>query len=194
MDKSERDISNAIIYLLKGILNRKDRPAVWNIVSENRAEIEDYLSKIGLRLIFDTTDGYAYLKSETYENEEDAPIKLVIKRQLDFVTSFLLMILRKELIYKEENEFDDMKTVSEDEIIAKMTPYFAQSSDEIKLQKKIRTAINNIEKLGFLRRLKSSDEFEIQNIIKSYVDAETVSEYNARLKKYIDYAKGNEDE
>ncbi len=52
--------AKAIIQLLKGDVSEKD--LVWKDLEEYQIEIQKYLNRIGLELILDKRDGYAYLK------------------------------------------------------------------------------------------------------------------------------------
>ena len=56
--------SKAIVKLLKGTVDKKE--AIWNDVLNYQAEIQGYISKIGLELIVKEEDGFAFVKQ--FEN------------------------------------------------------------------------------------------------------------------------------
>ena len=45
--------------------------------------------------------------------------------------------------------------------------------------------------MGFLRRMRASEElYEVQRILKAFVDAQWLSDFNARLEAYQRHASG----
>jgi hypothetical protein len=67
-----------------------------------------------------------------------------------------------------------------------------ESSNEARLIDQIETHINKIVELGFLRRLKSNGavnaekggNFEVRRILKAFVDAQWLSDFDGRLAAY----------
>ncbi|MEG1800033.1 MAG: hypothetical protein RR214_07595, partial [Synergistaceae bacterium] len=55
---------------------------------------------------------------------------------------------------------------------------------------KIESCMAKVEELGFLHRLKDSRNFEVQRIIKAYVNAQWLSEFDKKLEEYRDYING----
>ncbi len=53
---------------------------------------------------------------------------------------------------------------------------------------RIDTHLNNVEKLGFIRRLKGQkDKIEVRRIIKAYVDAQWLNEFDQKLQAYREH-------
>lgn len=59
MTDRELLFSKALVTLLREVV-AKDNSSVWNTVTERRIDIGDYLAKIGLYLVVDEENGYAY--------------------------------------------------------------------------------------------------------------------------------------
>ena len=60
------DAKTAIVLLLKGIFYKSDNEkAFFEMVHNSYAAIVEYLDTIGLELLIDENDGYAYLKNKT---------------------------------------------------------------------------------------------------------------------------------
>jgi len=77
-------------------------------------------------------------------------------------------------------------------IIEKVRPYLKDTNDEAKQRKEIETEINAIEKMGFIRLIKNSnDEYEIIPLLRGFVDAQWLQDFDEKLRDYMDYAKGN---
>lgn len=104
METNEYQYSQALVSLFKGVVNSEKSPKSWDIINNEQLRIEEYVGKLGLTLMIQKQDGYAYLKQRIYENEEKAMPRLVAKRQLGFTTSLLLVLLRKE--FAELNRLD----------------------------------------------------------------------------------------
>jgi hypothetical protein len=63
--------------------------------------------------------------------------------------------------------------------------FVADSSNEAKLVDRIDTDINRVVELGFLRSLRGQDnQYELRRIIKTFVDAQWLSELTQRLDEY----------
>lgn len=192
MNSKEYEFSEAVVALLKGIVNESTDTRIWNTILEQQVYIEDYVSKIGLRLMIHNQDGYAYLKQNDYGEDEKSIPRLVTKRQLKYLTSLILVLLRKELI--ELNKSSDLGryVISKASIIEKIRPYLKDTNDEAKQRKEIETEIHAIEKMGFIRLLKNAnEEYEIIPLLRGFVDAQWLQDFDEKLKAYVDYAKGD---
>ena len=65
--------------------------------------------------------------------------------------------------------------------------FVPERSNEAKLVDQIESHINKIIELGFLRRLKVSagpPSYEVRRILKAFVDAQWLAEFDARLTGY----------
>ena len=102
------------ISLLKGIVYKEDDIKLWEALIENEQLIREYFSKINLELIIDKD--FAYLQDL---NEE---FKLTRKTKLSFFASFLLVLLREELL--KENDI-----ITKDDIYQKFSIYI-ENKDE----------------------------------------------------------------
>lgn len=192
MNPNEYNFSEAVISLLKGIVNEASDERIWNTVLEQQVYIENYVSKMGLRLMIHAQDGYAYLKQNDYADEEKPLPRLMTKRQLKYLTSLILVLLRKELIELGRNTDLGKYVISKESIIEKVCPYLKDTNDEVKQRKEIETEINAIEKMGFIRLLKNSnDEYEIIPLLRGFVDAQWLGDFDKKLQAYSDYAKGD---
>ena len=66
--------------------------------------------------------------------------------------------------------------------------FLPQRSNEARLIDQIETHINKVVELGFLRKLKTGSNqaasYEVRRILKAFVDAQWLSEFDARLAEY----------
>lgn len=188
MDKNNLSFSTSLVALLKGFVNETTQPKLWNNILEKQMQIEDYVSKIGLTLVIQGQDGYAYLMQRKYYNEEEELPRLISKRQLSFGISLMLVLLRKELMEINKSNSDERFIISKQEIEEKVRPYLKDSTDEIKLKREIESNIKKIDEMGFIRRLKDSNtQYEILPIVRGFVDTQWLEDFDGRLQEYMDY-------
>ena len=66
-----------------------------------------------------------------------------------------------------------------------MRTFLPGSSNEARLVDQIDGYLNKVAELGFIRRLRDQrDKIEVRRIIKAYVDAQWLNEFDQRLQDY----------
>lgn len=186
------DLSTLVIPLLKGVIYQENDAALWGALLNLQARVRDYIAVLGLELVLDEAEGYAFLRSRQAadDNEEAAPKlpRLIARRPLSFPVSLLLALLRKRLAEFDKGGGDTRLVLSREEIVELIRVFLPQRSNEARLIDQIETHINKVVELGFLRRLKTasaqSESYEVRRILKAFVDAQWLSELDARLADY----------
>jgi hypothetical protein len=184
--------SNILISLLKGIVYSHSK--YWNDLLNHEHNVKNYFSDINLDVIIDKSEGYAYLKQkETEDDENEGTLKLIEKRQLSFHVSLLCLLLRKHLI-ESDSEGDTIKAIlSKEDIINLMKPFYKETTNEAKQVGQMNTAINKVVEEGFLRRMKTEEEqYEINRIIKAFINADVVKGELEKLKNYSNSVEEND--
>jgi hypothetical protein len=180
----KREYSLSLIALLKGILYSHQKEE-WENVLRYEADINKYVDAMGLELFLDVSEGYAYLRQIQFDESEQELPRLAEKRQLNFYTSLLLLVLRKYLLEHDAQGGSVRSIITHEEIISKVKIFLPISSDEVKVHDKIGTTINKVAELGFLRKLEDTGHnYEIHRIIKGFVNADVVDETLKRLKQF----------
>lgn len=178
-----REYSLSLITMLKGILYIHQRDA-WENLLRYESEVKKYFSALGLEVYVDKSEGYAYLRQVELEEEMEIP-KIAEKRQLNFFTSLLCIVLRKYLLERDAEAGAARATITQQEIVNLMKSFLPTATDEAKQQDKIITTINKVIEIGFLKRLDdSSNDYEIHRIIKGFVNAEVIDDTLKRLQTY----------
>ena len=73
--------------------------------------------------------------------------------------------------------------------------FLPSGSNEVKFADEIGTILNKISELGFIRRLRGQGQMiEVRRIIKAFVDAQWLSDFDARLAEYRDQLENKKDE
>jgi hypothetical protein len=178
-------LSPVLIALMKGITSRDDDPVLWQALLELQARVREYVAVLGLELIFDEAEGYAYLKQRAAAEGEPELAKLVARRQLGYPVSLMLALLRKKLAEFDAGSGESRLILSAEQIADLVRLFLADTANEAKLMDRVDSDIKKIVELGFLRKLRGSeDRFEVRRILKSFVDAQWLSEFDRRLADY----------
>lgn len=183
--------SRALVALFKSVVFKEEDQEHWEIITKKKNDIEDYVSKIGLTLVVNEMDGYGYLKQRSYGEGEEAISRLVPRHALSYPVSLLLVLLRKQLLEFDSTTGDQRLIVTKQQIAERMSIFLKDTTNEAKLVTDIDKHIERVEKMGFLRRLRGSeDRFEVQRILRSFVNGEWLNHFNERLEMYQHYANG----
>lgn len=180
-------LARVIITLLKGVVYQESDPKLWQHLMNLQTRVRDYVSVMGLSLVLDEAEGYAWL--HTMEPEEGAsPLpRLVGRRRLSYPVSLIIAILRRKLAESDAGGGDIRLILSRDDIVEMARTFLPGGSNEAKIIDKIDAHINKIVELGFIRRLRGQENiFEIRRILKAFVDGQWLSEFDSRLKQYRD--------
>jgi hypothetical protein len=152
------DLSAVTIPLLKGVIYQESDAALWNALINLQTRVRDYVAVLGLELVLDEAEGYAFLRSRTAEENDAGPglPRLIARRPLSFPVSLLLALLRKKLAEFDAGGGDTRLILSRDEVADLIRVFLPESSNEARLVDQVETYLNRIIELGFLRRLTNS--------------------------------------
>lgn len=186
--------SNILIALLKGVVYSHNEK-IWNELTKPEFElgVKKYFSDINLELIIDKSEGYAFLRQKVGEEENEESLKLIERRQLNFHVSLLCLILRKHLIENDREGDTNKAILSKEAIIDLVKPFYKDTTNEAAQQKQIETAIKKVTEEGFLRKMKTEEEqYEINRIIKAFIDADAVKDSLEILKAHVGHGNENQ--
>jgi hypothetical protein len=153
--------------------------------------VRDYVSVLGLDLVLDEAEGHAFLRGRLDPEDEGEgpprPPRLVARRPLSFPVSLLLALLRKKLAEFDALGGETRLILTREAIVDLIRVFLPDTSNEARLIDQIESHINRIVELGFLRRMKSASgppTFEVRRILKAFVDAQWLADFDARLAAY----------
>ena len=190
MDQNNSDqLPVVLITLMKGVVYADDAK-LWQQLLAVQAQVRDYVSLLGLELALFEDEGFAWLRNrETREGETDAP-RLVSRRQLSYPVSLLLALLRRKLAEHDAGSSEERLILSRDDIVDMMRTFLPAGANEARLVDQIDAHINKVIELGFARRLRNeSSKIEIRRILKAFVDAQWLNEFDQRLQAYLAYSQ-----
>jgi hypothetical protein len=180
------DLSMVLVHLMKGPLYRDTHDKLWGLLLGVRHQVSDYVTVLGLNVVIDEAEGYAYLRSRPIDDDVPEFPRLVARRALSFHVSVLLALLRKRLAEFDASSAEIRLILSRDQIIEMLRLFMPDSTNDARLVDTIDAHINKAVELGFLRRLRDEQNlFEVRRILKAYVDGQWLSQFDARLDEYL---------
>jgi hypothetical protein len=194
------ELSAIVVPLLKGVTYRADDAAQWHALLELQGRVRDHVAVLGLELTLDEAEGYAFLRSRPEPEDPAAPRlpRLVARRPLSFPVSLLLALLRKKLAEFDAAGADTRLILSREQVVDMLRVFMPEGSNQTRLIDQVDAQLNRVADLGFVRRLRGQEQmFEVQRILKAFVDAQWLAEFDARLAAYrtqIDGEEGQRDE
>jgi hypothetical protein len=179
------NLSAVLITLMKGVTYRDSDPVLWQSLLALSARAREYVVVLGLDLVLDEAEGYAYLQQRPVTEGEPELPRLVVRRQLGYQVSLLIALLRKKLAEFDARSGDTRLVLTRDEIVDLVRVFLPDTANEARLLDRLETHINKVVDLGFLRRLRGrDDQFEVQRILKAFVDAQWLNGFEERLAEY----------
>jgi Domain of unknown function (DUF4194) len=182
---SELDLSLVVVQLMKGVVYRDSHERAWRHLVQLQAQARDYFDVMGLTVVVDEAEGYAFLRSRPDDETDVAVPRLVARRTLSFPVSLLLALLRKKLAEFDASDSDTRLVLTREQIVETVRLFVPDSSNEARLVDQIDTTIGKVVDLGFLRRVKGQETtYEVRRVLKAFVDAQWLGEFDRRLADY----------
>lgn len=179
------DVSRVVITLLRGVLYQDESPALWALLRRHQARVKDHMAVMGLDLVVDDAEGYAHLRQAEFD-DVDIP-RLVPRHRLSFRISLLLALLRKRLAEHDATSSDARLIVTRDQIAELLRVHLPEGTNDVRLAADVDLLIGKVVDLGFLRTVKGQEAtFEVRRILKAYVDAQWLADFDGRLREYLD--------
>jgi hypothetical protein len=189
MATAELDLPLVVTQLMKGVLYRDTHDKAWRHLLQLQVQVSDYVAVLGLTVVVDEAEGYAFLRSRPDAEEADpdhpAPPRLIARRSLSFPVSLLLALLRKKLAECDASNNDTRLMLTRDQIVDRVRLFLPPTSNEARVVDQIDAHIGKAVELGFLRRVKNSPSlFEVRRILKAFVDGQWLADFDRQLARY----------
>jgi hypothetical protein len=190
---TEAALSLAVTQLMKGVVYQDTHEKAWRCLVPAQAQVRDYVRVLGLMVIIDESEGYAFLRSVPDSDDGDPAVpRLVPRRALSFHVSLLLALLRKKLAEFDAKNSDTRLILTRDQIVETVRVFLPDSNNDARLVDQMEANINKVVELGFLRKVKDQDAFEVRRILKAFVDGQWLSEFDERLTEYAAQLSGDD--
>ncbi|MGK0174474.1 MAG: hypothetical protein ACI9AT_000854 [Ulvibacter sp.] len=189
LEKNIKPYSKAIVKLLKSPIERNSK--LWDDVINYQLEIQDFISQIGLELIVEKNEGFAFVRQ--FEDSEGNTLGLIVRRQIGFEISIVIVVLRQSL-----EEFDSNPTqfqvaekfITDAEIKDEVELFLPKEFNTVKFIKKLDSYIKRIVELGYLKEVSEKDKetkYQIHRIIKEKVTLDILKEFKTKLQEYVEF-------
>ena len=180
--------TSAFIKLLKGPVEYLEKSA-WEQIIQYQGELTVFLQQLGLLLILEKEDGYAYLEQLKLD-EEGTTIGWIRRTTLSYDESVLLVLLREMMAEFEVGEVTNRELVKKRREIKDYAElFFKENASRVKFIRELDRLIEKVEELGFLARVEDSElldeqKFRIKKIIKARVDNDILEDFKQQLTEY----------
>lgn len=193
---SQPDLTRLIVPLLKGVQYREDDAVQWAALLQLQARVRDYVAVLALDLVVDEAEGYAFVRAQPVDESSTDKLPRLVRRQpLSFQVSLLLALLRKKLAEFDASGGDTRLILTRSAVVELVRVFLPAGSNESKLIDQIDTQLSKVVELGFVRRLKTSTDgaaarpaqepvYEVRRILKAFVDAQWLADFDERLAAY----------
>ncbi len=184
--RDELSLPLVVTHLMKGVVYRDTHEKAWQHLVQLVPRVSDYVATLGLVVVVDESEGYAFLRSKPEDPEDDDSIpRLIPRHALSFHTSLLLALLRKKLAESDAADDGYRLILSRDQILDTMLMFMPTSSNEARITDQIDRTISKVVDLGFLRRMpKQDNQFEVRRVLKAFVDGQWLAEFDSHLAEY----------
>ena len=193
---TEPDLSQAVTQLMKGVVYRDTHEKAWRHLLWLQPQVRDYVAVLGLLVVIDEAEGYAFLRQRPGDDPDDAnPLpRLIPRRSLSFHVSLLLALLRKKLAEFDAHGGDSRLMLSREQITEMIRVFLPPTSNEARLTDQIDAHINKAVEYGFLRQAKNAEPvYEVRRILKAFVDGQWLADFDAKLAEYAHLVTGDEE-
>ncbi len=197
---SRSQLPQVLVNLLRGIVYREQSAERWRDLIGLQSAARDYVRVLGLELIIDEAEGYAFLRQLDVDDTEaagDATTgdgrelevvpRLIARRQLSYPVSLLLVQLRKRLAQHDALGGDTRLMLTRDQMVDMMRTFLPASTNDAKLTDQIERQIARVEELGFLRKAKEEgDLYEVRRILRAFVNADWLAELETVYRNHAE--------
>lgn len=177
-------IGDAVVPLLRGVVYAGTNARAWQVIQQLESAVRDYVSALNLDLFVDRPEGFAYLRRK--EGADEVAPTLLRRRPLSYRVSLMLALLRRRLAELDGQGEQTRLVLTRDDLVELVRTYHPDRTNETKLYDAVDADANKLVEMGFCRRLRGqSDQLEVLRIVKAFVDAQWLSDFDERLAGYL---------
>ncbi len=184
--------ASVIVKLLSGEMYEQDK--AWADLLEYRIPVSDYFTRIGIEVIIDQREGFAFLRQQPLD-DTGRTIGLIKRTPLSYEVTLLLVLLRELLEdYETQDTTSPACFVSHTKIQEELELFFKDQSNKVKLLRQLDRYIRQVIDLGFLKLIEtpgspttSIKQYEIRRILKAKVTPDVLEDVRRRMES--DFAK-----
>ncbi len=176
----------AIARLLKDVVYNDDR--FWKEILQNQVAIMQYLEQMGIELVVDQADGYAFIKQIPLDDEGNT-VGLVRRTPMTYEASLICIFLRERLDdFDIKDHLNNRCTVTHKQLKEDMELFFQEKPNFKKFLREIDRHIARVEEYGFLKCHKKGETnddnlYEIKRIIKAKITSDDIETFRKKMEE-----------
>lgn len=168
-----------------------DQTDTWQEIRQYEVELIKYFERIGIELVIDKRDGYAYLKQIELD-DNGSTVGLVRRIPLTYELTLVCVLLREWMQESEKDNLDSAGLyITPKQFRERLEMFFKEKTNELKFVKELNKHLESCEKMGFLKLLFKSpnnsdeDRYEVKRIIKARITIEELLKFKQILEDEI---------
>lgn len=194
-DRIEQPLSFAplAIRLLKGVIYEEEVRHWVELIKVHELPLRRYFAQMGLDLIVNRQEGFAYLRQTTPEEADNNPLpRLMVRRSLTIDQSILCVLLRECLEDYTVNESASREPIlSLRDIRDLVELFFRERATQQRFLKDVKKTVEDVRKMGFLEALGNSDsylsedevKYRVKRILKAFIGADELQQLAQQIGK-----------
>jgi Domain of unknown function (DUF4194) len=176
------------VRLLQGVVYSDDSKA-WELLLRHRSDLIDLFATLGLVLIVNESDGFAYLRQlsddERTDGYQEIP-RLFRRISIPFDVTVLCVLLRDELRRFEDEDLDNERCVVHcDSLLEVWKSFQPVELDDVQAKRTLDAAMRKLEQMRFVRPFGDDNEFEVRRILKARLPLETLEHLRSQLLEHL---------
>lgn len=182
-------LTPVLVHLLKGVLYREQHAQVWHDMERLEAGVMDYFRLVGLDLMIDQAEGFAYLRQAQLDEDSGIP-RLIQRRPLGYYLSVLCVLLRKKMVEADAggSGAGSRVVVTQEQIFELMRVFFPHRTNEASTDQQIEAQINKAVDMDVIHPLDSTPPaYEVRPILKALVTADWLQNLDEAIKAYKEH-------
>jgi len=191
------DWQHAAVVLLQGPVFEHETER-WRRVSHGRKDIDGYFRQIGLRLVIDPLEGYAYIDQVSDEERRELP-RIMRRRQLSLGATVYGLFLRQEL----DRAIKDDPTVTRVRRTLRfirdlVSEFYPTTNNEPADRRLAVSHLSDLAELGFVQRVADSGEgneaeYELTRLLRAKFNPQAADELMFRIRAHLAKRHGNQE-
>lgn len=168
-----------------------DQTETWQEIRQYEVELIKYFERIGIELVIDKRDGYAYLKQIELD-DNGSTVGLVRRIPLTYELTLVCVLLREWMQESEKDNLDSAGLyITPKQFRERLEMFFKEKTNELKFVKELNKHLESCEKMGFLKLLFKSpnnsdeDRYEVKRIIKARITIEELLKFKQILEDEV---------
>jgi len=180
--------AKVIARLLKDVVYDDDK--FWKEILQNQVAIFQFFEKIGIELVVDQADGYAYIKQIPLD-DEGSTVGLVRRTPMTYEASLVCIFLRERLDdFDIRDHLNSRCTVTHKQLKEDLEFFFQEKPNFKKFLREIDRHIARDEEYGFLKCLKKGENdddnlYEIKRIIKAKITSDDIDAFRKKMEELV---------